>query len=105
MNQPKKTTKPPVQVSAHWLVQLVDQLRRRASVSHRALSRMVGMSGGWWVQISGYGKLRGLLPLEKALRAFGWELVARRVDADGVELSDGRLEVTPPPGHYEEVER
>lgn len=99
-----KTVKPPAQVRAHWLVQLVDQLRRRADVSHRGLSRLVGMSGGWWVQISGYGKLRGLLPLEKALRAFGWELVARRIDTNGIELGDGRVEVKPPPGHYEEVE-
>lgn len=82
----------PVQYRAHWLVRLLDRLRNKAGWSQRELSRQVGMSGGWWVQISGFGKLRGLETLERALGLLGWELVAR--PRKGTEFADiGESEV------------
>lgn len=72
--------KAPVQIGPHWLVALLEKLRTKHGVSQREMSAKCGMSPGWWMQVAGYGRIRGLAPLERALAIFGYELKAVRKD-------------------------
>ena len=69
--------KPPVSMAAHWLVQRIEKERRKAGISQRGLSEACGMSPGWWIQTIGFGRIRGLDALERALHIFGLRLEVR----------------------------